>query len=269
MSSFRKFVSLSITFSFIIMTYTGIFLFISPKGRVAHWTNWELFGLSKDQYTDLHVTFMVLFIVGIALHLYLNWRPLMHYLQNKERNFSILTKEFAMAFGFALLFIFGTLYQIPPFKTFTDFEASVKNSWETKHNEAPIPHAELLSLKELCDKTNIDLNNAIARLQANGITNISANQPLATLAEKHHLAPVKLYQIITASTQTNTTKSQKSGGWGRMSLGEVCQSKNLDLERAVKILQDKGIQADKNSKIKPIANELGITPIELIKILTP
>ena len=62
MNSLRKLTSLTITFSFFIMSYTGIILFIAPKGRVANWTNWELFGLDKTEYTNLHVTFMVLFL---------------------------------------------------------------------------------------------------------------------------------------------------------------------------------------------------------------
>jgi hypothetical protein len=36
--------------SFLIMTYTGIMLFLCPHGRVAYWSDWHFFGLSKNQY---------------------------------------------------------------------------------------------------------------------------------------------------------------------------------------------------------------------------
>ena len=72
MYSLRRFTSLCIGFSFLIMSYTGIILFLAPKGRVANWTNWQLLGLDKTHYTHLHVTFMVLFLVGMIFHIYLN-----------------------------------------------------------------------------------------------------------------------------------------------------------------------------------------------------
>ena len=61
---------------------------------------------------------MVLFLLGMFLHLYLNWGPLIAYLKNKKREFSLLTKEFILAFSFTIIFILGTLYEVAPFKTF-------------------------------------------------------------------------------------------------------------------------------------------------------
>jgi len=87
-----------------------------------------MFGLSKDQYTSLHVMFMVLFLISIVLHIYLNWKLLMVYLKNKKSEFSLLTKEFVLALDVTLVFLFGTLYEIPPFKTFLNFEESIKES---------------------------------------------------------------------------------------------------------------------------------------------
>ncbi len=57
--------------SIIVMTYTGIMLFIAPPGRVANWANWKLFALSKEDYAQIHSTFMVLFIVMTLLHIFL------------------------------------------------------------------------------------------------------------------------------------------------------------------------------------------------------
>ena len=94
MYALRRFISLCISFSFLTMSYTGVVLFLAPKGRIANWTNWELLGLDKTQYTNLHVTFMVLFLVGMLFHIYLNWRALFIYLTNKAREFSLFTKEF-------------------------------------------------------------------------------------------------------------------------------------------------------------------------------
>ena len=132
MISFRRFISLTISFSFLVMSYTGIILFLAPKGRVANWTNWELLGLDKTHYTHLHVTFMVLFLFGMIFHIYFNWSSLINYLKNKARTFSLLTKEFLLAFGINVLFVLGTLYYWTPFDQFLDFQDDLKAMWEKK-----------------------------------------------------------------------------------------------------------------------------------------
>ena len=97
MISFRRFISLTISFSFLVMSYTGIILFLAPKGRVANWNNWELLGLDKTHYTHLHVTFMVLFLFGMIFHIYFNWSSLINYLKSKARTFSLLTKAISLS----------------------------------------------------------------------------------------------------------------------------------------------------------------------------
>jgi hypothetical protein len=196
MVSLRRFTSLCITFSFLVMSYTGIMLFIVPQGKIAYWTNWELFGLSKEQYGALHVTFMVLFLVGMVLHIYLNWKPLMMYLKNRKREFSLLTKEFVLALGFTLVFAFGTLYEVAPFKSFLDFEESVKESWVTDKTTPPYGHAEASSLKSLCKKTYIDLDKALATLEKNGIVGAKANKQFGEIAKENGLAPHEIYNMI-------------------------------------------------------------------------
>ena len=131
MNSLRRFISLSLLFSFFIMSYTGIVLFLAPKGRVANATHWELFGLEKTEFSALHVSFMLLFLVGMFLHIYLNYKALFSYFRNKIREFSLLTIEFMLAFGITLLFFIGTLYNWVPFSTFLDFQEELKASWET------------------------------------------------------------------------------------------------------------------------------------------
>lgn len=129
MNSFRKMTSLSITFSFLIMSYTGIILFMSPKGRIANRIDWKFLGLDKTEYANLHVTFMVLFLVGMVFHIYLNWSSLVHYLKNKTKQFSLFTKEFIFAFSINLLLVVGTLYYWAPFEQFLDFQDDIKASW--------------------------------------------------------------------------------------------------------------------------------------------
>lgn len=276
MVSLRRFTSLCITFAFLVMSYTGIMLFLVPEGRIAYWTNWEIFGLSKTQYGNLHVSFMVLFLMGMVLHLYLNWELLMTYLKNKKREFSLLTKEFVFALGFTLVFFLGTLYEIAPFKTFLDFQAQIKEYWQEDGGIPPYGHAELSSLKALCKKSDLDLEKSIATLKAKGFIEVEPNKSLKDIAKANNVAPNVLFntidieenEIAESTTQTmGKSLPQEGSGLGQMSLEKVSQTYNISLEKALRILKEKGLNADKNSKIKPLADELGIKPFDLFDII--
>ena len=88
MKSFRKATSLTLGISFLIMSYTGIMLFIVPKGKVAYWVDWHLFGLSKEQYGELHTTSMVVMLIFSGLHIYYNWSAIVNYMKNKSKKIS-------------------------------------------------------------------------------------------------------------------------------------------------------------------------------------
>jgi len=204
MTTLRRFISLCISFSFLEMSYTGIILFIAPKGRVANWTNWELFGLDKTQYTHLHVTFMVLFLLGMFFHIYLNWSCLLHYLKNKTCQFSLLTKEFLFALVLNLIFLIGTLYYWTPFEQFLDFQENVKASWEKKVDKAPpYSHAELSTLEEFAKKMGYDVATIIAELNAKKFQGIESTKTIAYIAKENGKSPAQIFDII------NAKKSQK------------------------------------------------------------
>lgn len=200
MISFRRFISLTITLSFLIMSYTGIILFLAPKGRVANWTNWQLLGLDKTQYTNLHVTFMVLFLVGIIFHIYLNWSSLLNYLKNKARTFSLLTKEFLLAFGINLLFVVGTLYYWTPFDQFLDFQDDLKAMWEKKVDKAPYNHAELSTLEEFAQKMGRDVSVMIAELNAKKLRGIESTKTINQIAKENGKSPAQIFDIINTKT---------------------------------------------------------------------
>lgn len=203
MISFRRFTSLTITLSFLIMSYTGIILFLAPKGRVANWTNWQLLGLDKTQYTNLHVTFMVLFLLGIIFHMYLNWSSLLNYLKSKARTFSLLTKEFLLAFGINLLFVLGTLYYWTPFDQFLDFQDDLKAMWEKKVDKVPYNHAELSTLEEFAQKMGRDVSVMIAELNAKKLRGIESTKTIHQIAKENGKSPAQIFDII------NTKTSQK------------------------------------------------------------
>lgn len=83
--NWRSFLSVYMGFSFLIMTVTGIILYIAPPGRVAHWSNWTLAGLLKEEWQAIHTIFTFIFIAAGVLHIIFNWKPLLSYLRKKQR----------------------------------------------------------------------------------------------------------------------------------------------------------------------------------------
>ncbi|MDD3342805.1 MAG: DUF4405 domain-containing protein [Sulfurospirillaceae bacterium] len=275
MNSLRRFISLCITFSFLIMSYTGILLFISPKGRVANWTNWELLGLDKTQYTNLHVTFMVLFLSGMLFHLYLNWAPLMCYLKNRARHFSLLTKEFLFALSINVLFIVGTLYYWTPFDQFLDFEDDVKASWEQKANKAPYGHAELSNIKDFSEKTGTNAEEIVAQFVTKKLKGVDLEKSIAQIARENGRSPAQLFEMIdltkknktNVTTNTNMVPLKEGGGYGKLTLNAACEQYQFDCQKTQIYLKEKGFEAKGTNTLREIADALHVSPIELLDML--
>ena len=81
--SYRVLNSFFVTFDFLILLVTGVVLYVVPPGRVANWTNLELMGLTKDQWTSVHLLSALLFLLVSILHLIFNWKPFKHYFYPK------------------------------------------------------------------------------------------------------------------------------------------------------------------------------------------
>jgi AraC-like DNA-binding protein len=268
MRSLRRFTSLCLGFSFLVISYTGIFLFIAPKGRVANWTNWELWGLDKTQYTNLHVTFMVLFLAAALLHTYLNWDILMGYLKNKVRSFSLLTKEFILAFAINLLFIVGTLYYWSPFDEFLDFEDEIKTSWEQKSaSKAPYGHAELSTLEEFAMRTNTNLSTLLEKLRLAKLKGVDAAKSIADIAKENGYSPAQMFDVLNSPEKTQTAALPEGGGYGKMSLKEASERYAFSLQKALAHLREKGYDATEDATLKESADALHVRPIELLETL--
>lgn len=262
----KKITSLTLGISFLIMTYTGIMLFIAPHGRVAYWSNWHFLGLTKNQYGDLHTTSMILFMLSAVLHIYYNWKPLMSYLKNSAREITFTKKEFLIAFLINFIFVVGTLFMLQPFKVYLEFEESIKDSWIKDYGEPPYGHAEETKLSTFCRKMNIDLKKAKQALNEHNII-FKENQSLKTIAKNNHTTPNDIYKIIQGFTINSSTMPIKRG-FGRKSLKELCKEEGWRIDQAMKILKQNGaIEPSKDSRIKNIADDMGVTPFDIYNLL--
>lgn len=191
----KKLTSFTLSFSFLTMTFTGIMLYIVPKGKVAYWADWKMFGLSKGDYGDLHITSMFIFMVFAFIHIYYNWKPIVNYLKDKSKKISFTTKEFLIALTINIFFIVGTFYSIQPVKGILDINNEIKDYWEIEYGTPPYGHAEESNLKRFCKKTHIDLKTAKENLTKNGIK-FTMDQTLKEIAKNNKVSPQYLYDIM-------------------------------------------------------------------------
>ena len=261
----KKITSLSLSFSFLIMSYTGLMLFIVPHGRVAYWSDWHLFGLSKGQYGELHTTSMVAFLLFAILHINYNWKPLVSYMKNKTKKVSFTKKEFLIALLLNLIFIVGTLLSIPPFKTFLNFGEGIKDNWTKEYGEPPYGHAEETKLKVFCKKLNIDLTTASSILKENKII-FTESDTLKKIAIQNNSSPSYIYKLIKPKDLQN---SNTPSNLGRKTLQDLSDLKKIDLNKAIKILKEKGLlDVTSESKIKNIADELEMEKMDVYELIS-
>jgi hypothetical protein len=262
----RKITSLTLGFSFLIMSYTGIMLFLAPHGKIAHWGNWHLWGLSKTQYGDVHTTSMLVFMVLGILHVYYNWKIIVSYLKNKAKEVTFTKKEFLISILINVIFVLGTLFYIQPFKAFLDMESSIKDSWIKKYGEPPYGHAEETKLKAFCRKQNIDLEYAKEILTKNKIV-FTENQSLKKIAQNNNISPEKIYMLIKKKSSAKSTEEITK--MGRKTLKDLSDMGKIDLDSAIKKLKEKGLDdTNENSKMKNIADDLDMKPREVFKIIS-
>ncbi len=260
----RKITSLTLGISFIIMTYTGIMLFLCPHGRVAYWSGWRLFGLDKTQYGNLHTTSMLVFVFFGILHIYYNWKSILNYLKNSSKKISFTKKEFLIALGLNALFVVGTLSMIPPFSGFLHFENSIKNSWTRKLGEPPYGHAELSKLKVFYRKMGINESIANEKLTKQGIK-FQDNDTILSIATINHITPNKIYDIIKTSKSSDISIPPSLG---RKTLKDLSQMGKINLKNSMEILKKAGLKdISKNMRIRDIADELDKKPVEVYKLI--
>ncbi len=194
----RKITSLTATLSFIVVLATSVILYIVPQGRVAYWADWRLWGLSKEQWGEIHINVGLLFLLALALHIYYNWKPLMAYLKDRARRMKIFTPAFNVALAICVITVAGTLFTVPPFSWVLDLNASLKDAGAAKYGEPPYGHAELSTLNGFAKKVELDPQAALVRLRAAGFQAADGNQTLLALATLNKTTPKAIYAAMTA-----------------------------------------------------------------------
>lgn len=261
--SLKKITSLTMLLAMIIMSFTGIMLFISPPGRIANWANWEILNLTKEQFAQIHTTFMVLFIIMTILHLFYNWKPITSYLKNKTRNMVILTKDMLAAIVICFIFLIGTLNSIAPFSSFLEFGDKVKNSWEKEFGTAPYSHAELSSFKMFSRKLGFDIEESKRILSINNIK-FDESKSLSQIGSENGVSPQFIYNLLKVNFEKNGEKIVELTGLGKKSVSEIAKTLDLSNKEFINKLKSIGIDAKEDDKFKSISEKHDMSPMDVM-----
>jgi Domain of unknown function (DUF4405) len=267
----RRLTSLTALIAFVIMLISSMILYIVPQGRIAYWANWQLFGLTKEQWGDIHINTGLLFLLCLGLHLYYNWKPILSYLKDKSRNLKIFTKEFNLALIIGIVFVAGSLLMIPPFSWVLNVSSQIKDAAAVKYGEPPYGHAELSSLKSFTQKMGIDLKQGLARLEKADIAFESAQQSLKDLALNNRMSPQAIYLILKPEADTRETVKKMPDnpqpGLGKRSVADICQQYGLNLPMIIKGLAKNNMDISADQTMKEIAAAYKQSPVDIYALI--
>jgi hypothetical protein len=196
----RGFVSLFLVLAFLVLTVSGVVLYITPRGRVANWTGWTMLGLDKQTWQSMHMSISLLFLIGVLLHLWLNWAMFWCYIKKKTSVALNLKAEMLAATLLAGAVVTGAIFHVPPFRNILDLNYQIKDYWDRWADNAavspPTPHAEELTLEWLAANMRVPLDDLIKSLKDEGVAVDGGSQTLGQVAEKNSITPGEVYAAI-------------------------------------------------------------------------
>lgn len=267
----RRITSLTSLLAFLLTVLTSIILYIVPQGRVAYWSNWKLWGLTKEQWGGLHINLGFLFLIFLCLHIYYNWKPLTAYLKDKARKLKVFTREFNIALIIVLITALGTWMEVPPFSTVLDIGEGFKDRASVKYGEPPYGHAELSPLKGFAQKMGMDPDKALEALHQSGLSAENTGQTLKEIAEANDLTPQQVYEAMKSAAPSmepgQGLPPSPPPGTGNLSIKDFCAQYSLDRMAVVQFLRDKGLEIKGSMTLKEAAEANNMGPLDLYDLI--
>jgi len=266
--SWRVFISFGLFIAVLMMLVSGVILYISAPGRVANWSDWRMLGLTKRGWQHQHIIFGFAFLILSLFHLFvINWKAFFSYLKSKTTEGLKSPVELLTIIILSALFGIGTYYGIQPFSAVIKIGDTISDSWERREKQAPIPHAELMTLRQLAEQPGLGGDPAAlkTKLEKAKLKVASEEQTLAEIASLNGKTAEEVYEFI-APEKTGRHKIQGQG-FGKKTLQEIADEGGVSSTSLQLALRQKGIEAKTDTPLKSIAANNKIEMNELRKIL--
>ncbi len=237
----RNFTSLLAAFFFLALFVSGVVLYVTPRGRFAHWTGWRLLGLNKDQWQSVHVNASLIFLVIMVFHLVVNWRPFWTYCRSRLQKGIRISRELTATLVLGVFAIVASIVGLPPFGTIMEAEEAIKMSWEREVDRAPLPRVEDFSFEAYARPRDWNMDRRGGRGMGRG----------AGRGERRG---------------TGQAWDQERG-LGRATIDELAARAGIGVNRAIEILGRRGITASKDDNVRTLAGKYGLLPNDLLRML--
>lgn len=192
----RIFISFLLCTSGLAMIASGLVLYVMPEGRIAYWNDWHLLGLAKEQWGSVHTILSLVFFLSAAVHLWYNWRTLLHYLRNRLQGAMMRRRELVSALVLTLALLHGSIVGYAPFGTVMTLGKAAKGSWYAGEDvKPPFAHAELMPLRQLTGKIDVSLRGALEVLAEQGL-DASGESTLKELAAQADRSPAEIFETM-------------------------------------------------------------------------
>ncbi|NTU57723.1 MAG: DUF4405 domain-containing protein [Chlorobiaceae bacterium] len=257
--NWRVFVSFGLFIALFMMLISGVILYISPPGRVANWTDWQMIGLTKRGWLNQHTIFGFAFVILSLFHLFfINWKAFLSYLKSKTAQGLKSPGELIAIIILSSIFGLGTYLDMQPFSTVIKFGNTISNSWERKDKAAPVAHAELMSLVELSQQPGLggDPEVLITKLKKAKLIVTSEKETIAEIAKANGITAEQVYAFI-APPEKGTHKLQGEG-FGRKTLQQIADETGVSATSLQLALRQKGIEAKTDDLLRDIAKNNNI-----------
>ncbi len=280
----KSFTSFFLFFSFLISVLSGLGLYLSPRGRIAHWIHWDFLGFTKTDWEAIHIVFVAVFLIASLFHLFwFNWKTFWCYIRTKSTHGIRYGWELLASVVLAVLLFFGVYYRVPPVYSLVDLATWIDNSYEVQRNQPPVPHTEELSLRQVARQVlNCDVDDLLSRLETAGYPALRASEKVQDLAERHGITPRQVLDILESETISETGVNSEishvvddshaglpsSGGLGRKTIRDLAREYIISVDDASEALEDAGIQgAVAGDYVRDLASQHNKRPSEIALVL--
>jgi len=132
----RALTALLMLVSFVLLASSGLILFFAPRGRIANATGWDLLGLNRWQWEDLHACFALLMLAAAVPHIWMNRKPLLGHLRQKVAVVTAWTLpvrlEVLAAAALCVFVLVGTVWQVPPVSYVSQLRSEVRGGHQSE-----------------------------------------------------------------------------------------------------------------------------------------
>jgi hypothetical protein len=266
--------------AFLALVFSGVVLFLAPKGRIANWTDWRLLTLAKEQWAAVHILMAILFLVGGLFHLLkFNRRTIWTYVRrSKEEASPFRWAVIGSVVVFAVVMI-GTLSDVQPFAAVIDVNERFRNGLLARTaGSPPTAHLEELTLAQVAERLSLDPADACDTLRRRGLLCDHPGVTLVEIARANTTSPDQIYALLDPAHAAGETRGQHmpgatgggpGAGWGRLTVADVAAKLGISPEQAVENLRLRGIDAANDDSLRAVADRSGLRPADLPALISP